>query len=169
MRKAVRSETGALIELQYLEKSSGPRGGEEVEIGIRHNHAAEVQRLHSSERSGDFLHPGRGVAAPVLANQVEHGGAWLALDLERLELGEAARELVRGSGVAERHGDVLAGDGVDLVPALAHQRHGVAVTRVGDDALPYGVVQSAVVVAAAAAARDSSLSRGIRHSRRRGC
>lgn len=125
-----------------------------------------MQRLHSSERSGDFLHPGRGVAAPVLPNQVEHGGAWLALDLERLELGEAARELLRGGGVAERHGDVLAGDGVDLVPALADQRHRVAVARIGDDALPYGVVEPAVVVAEAAAAWDSSLSRGIRHFQR---
>lgn len=152
MQEAVGAEAGAPIELQNLEDSGGGGGGEQLEIGIGDNHAAEVERLHPGEGSGDLVDPGGSVAAPVLADEVEHGGARLALDFERLELGEAARELRRSGGVAEGDGDVLAGDGVDLVPALADERDRAAVARVGEDALP----NSAVAVAEA---RDSRLSR----------
>ena len=109
------------------------------------------------------MDPGRDESAPILRNEVEHSGARLALELERLEMRKAAREAVRRGGVAERHGDVLARDGVDLVPSLADERHRVPVARVvhvGDDALPDRVV------GAAAAETVRFLRSGVIHSSR---
>lgn len=105
---------------------------QEGDVGVRHDHPAEVEGLEAVEGLGDLADPGGGVPAPVLGYEVEHGRPGLALELEGLEAGEAPPEPGGTGGVADGDGDVLAGDGVDVVPLLAHQRDGLPVAGVVD-------------------------------------
>lgn len=82
------------------------------------------------EGAGDVGDPGRGVAPPVVGDEVEHGGAGLGLDLEGLEAGESPAEAVGGGGVAEGDGHALPGGAVDAAPLAAHQRGGRSVPGV---------------------------------------
>ena len=92
-----------------------------------------MNRLQAQERVGNLAHPRPRVTSPVLRNDVvEHGSPGLSFKLERLQAGEAAAEPVGAGGVAKGDGDVLTGDGVDLVPLLADEGDGVAVPGVVD-------------------------------------
>lgn len=131
MEKTIGGETGALVKLESVKHVTAVTS-EILKIGILDNHAAEVEALEAIEVLRNLFDPGSDVSAPILGYQVEHCGSGLALELERLEVREAAAEASRGGGVAERDGDVLAGERVELVPASTHLGNGVAVLGVVD-------------------------------------
>jgi len=131
MEKSIGGETGALVKLESVQHVTS-RASEELKIGIGNNHAAEVEALQAIEVLRDFLNPRGDVASPILGNQVEHCGAGLPLQFKRLQVREAAAEARRRGGVAEGDGDVLPGEGVELIPASTHLRNGVPVLRVVD-------------------------------------
>lgn len=91
-----------------------------------------MQHLEAAEGGGELADPWRGGAAPVLGDEVEHGGPGLGLELERLEAGEAAEEAGGRGGVGHGDGDVLAALRVEPVPVAADERDGVAVPGVVD-------------------------------------
>ncbi|THU68001.1 hypothetical protein C4D60_Mb05t30640 [Musa balbisiana] len=119
-------------QLERLEHvAPGPNEG--VNVLVRDDHAAEVKGLEAVEGVDEAADPRAGIAAPVLGDQVEHGSAGLALELEGLEVEEPAEEPVGGGGVADGDGDVLPREGVDAVPLLAHQRDGLPIAGVVDN------------------------------------
>lgn len=118
MEKTIGGETGALVKLERV-KHVAAVTSEIPKIGIFDNHTAEVETLEAIEVLRNLLDPWGDVASPILGYQVEHCGSGLALELERLEVREAAAEASRGGGVAERDGDVLPSEGVEFVPASA--------------------------------------------------
>ena len=122
-------EAGAAVKLEG-DEHVGLGAHEHGDVVVGDNHPAEVQHLEEVEGGGELADPGRGGAAPVLGDEVEHGGAGLGLELERLEAGEAAEEAVGGGGVGHGDGDVLAAERVDLAPVAADERDGVAVPGV---------------------------------------
>lgn len=82
-QKAIGGKPRALIQLERLEHVA-PLLYQEGDVGVRHDHPAEVEGLEAVESLGDLADPGGGVPAPVLAYEVEHGCSGLALELERL-------------------------------------------------------------------------------------
>lgn len=92
-----------------------------------------MNRFQAQERVGNLANPRPSVTAPVVRDDVvEHRSPRLPFELQRLEAWEPPAQAAGSGGVAEGDGDVLARDGVDLVPLLADERDGVPIPRVVD-------------------------------------
>lgn len=158
--EGVRREPGALVELEHLQHVPA-RLDEHGDVVVGDGHAAEVERLEAIERRGELGDPGRGVGAEVLGDDAVHGGAGPPLERERLEAREPGEQPRGLHGVAEPHGDVLARERVDAVPAAAHERGRLPVARVVHVA--EHEVQSLLGDAAAAEAERAAQLARLRH------
>jgi hypothetical protein len=103
---------------------------EDGDVFVRHFHPAEVERLEEVKGGRELPDPRRRRAAPVVGYEVEHGGAGLGLELERLEAREPAEEPLRRGRIGHGHRDVLPAERVHAAPVAAHERDGVAVPGV---------------------------------------
>lgn len=103
-----------------------------LDFSILDDHAPEMNRLQAVESFRNLVDPRTSIPSPILGYQVKHGRPGLPFQLNGLELREPPPQALWGGGVAERDGDVLSCDGVDVVPPPAHQGDGVPVPRVVD-------------------------------------
>lgn len=129
-QQSISREPRALIKLQSL-KLIQPRLSQNIQIQITNNHPPKVHRLEPPQRRSYLVDPRGHEPSPVLGDEVEHSRAGLPFELERPQIREPAAEAIGGRGVAQGHGDVLSGLGVNLEPSAAHEGGRVSIVGVG--------------------------------------
>lgn len=116
------------------EEERGLGSGEEGEVRVGDNHAAEMEGAEEVEGGGlgDASEPGSGGASPIAGDEVEHSGTGFGFELKGEEAGKAPGQDGGGGRVGHGDGDVAASAGVGAVPAAADEGDGVTVAGVVD-------------------------------------